>query len=72
MEGILGENGETFGTCVGRVMNVGNTRTVELMDRKGTDNEDCDQIRNLVCLSVTLEKPKEQQTYCLSQASNGG
>ena len=68
----MGENGETFGTCIGRVMNVGNTSTVELMGLKGTDDEDCRQIRNLACLSMTLKKPKEQQTYCLAQASNGG
>ena len=42
MEGILGKNGETFGTCVGRVVNVGNTSTVEQMGLRGTDKEDCD------------------------------
>ena len=41
-ERILGEDGETFGTCVGRVMHVGNTSTVEQMGLKRRHNEDCD------------------------------
>ena len=41
-EGIFGEDGETFGTCVGKVMHVRNTSTVEQMGLKGPYNEDCD------------------------------
>lgn len=29
IEGISGEDGKTFGTCVGRVIDVGSTSTVE-------------------------------------------
>ena len=39
-EGIFGEDGKTFGTCVGRVMHVGHTSTVEQMGLKGSYNED--------------------------------
>ena len=39
-EGMFGEDGETFGTCVGRVMHVGHTSTVEQMGLKGPYNED--------------------------------
>ena len=39
-EGMFGEDGETFGTCVGRVMHVGHTSAVEQMGLKGPYNED--------------------------------
>ena len=41
-EGTFGEDGETFGTRVWRVMHMRNTSTVEQMGLQGPYNEDCD------------------------------
>ncbi len=60
MERIFGEDSEAFGTCVRRVMYVGNAGAVEQMGLKGPNNEDCTKMRDLVCISTALRKREGQ------------